>query len=297
MRALSKSGRINAFRLGYDIATSGAIVVSGMAIGVDGVALAGAISAGKPTVAIIGSGIDVCYPKSHQTLAREIVKRGCVLTEYPPKTKPYKPNFPKRNRIIAAISGSTTVVEGKADSGAIITARFAKEYSKDVYAFPGDVGKENSIGCNLLIKNGAKLCTSAEDIISDYERNQPGKLNRFLLTDVMPVDMMSVLRELSVSATVSNDDFFNPPKTKKCNKQNDFEQNSEKAINTDLKSDMSGFDLKVINLYKKISPDEAVLIESLVDEEYSLRDIMRYLLKLEIGGFIKMLPGEKVSRL
>ena len=100
-RSLSDYGRKNAFKIGYDMACAGATVVSGMAIGIDSVALAGAIAAGGSTIAVIGSGIDVCYPQSHLTLARTIVKNGCVLTEYAPGTKPEKFNFPRRNNLSA----------------------------------------------------------------------------------------------------------------------------------------------------------------------------------------------------
>ena len=117
-RSLSDYGRKNAFKISYDLATAGAVIVSGMAMGIDGVALAGAISSDSPTVAILGSGIDVCYPKQHLTLAREIVKRGCIMTEFPPKTPPIKYNFPKRNRIISGISAATLVIEGRENSGA-----------------------------------------------------------------------------------------------------------------------------------------------------------------------------------
>ena len=103
-RSISGYGRKNTFRICHDLASTGAIIVSGMAIGIDGVAMAGALSAGAKTVAVIGSGIDVCYPPQHLNLAREIVKQGCVLTEYAPGTQPTKFSFPARNRIISGLS-------------------------------------------------------------------------------------------------------------------------------------------------------------------------------------------------
>ncbi|MBQ7333177.1 MAG: DNA-processing protein DprA, partial [Clostridia bacterium] len=198
-RRLSVYGRSNTFKIARDIARAGATVVSGMAIGIDGVALAGAISAGKGTVGVIGCGIDVCYPKCHKRLAREIVKLGCVMTEYAPGVRPDRFNFPKRNRIISALSEATVVMEGSERSGSVITARHAIEQGRTLYAFPGNVGNSGSEASNLLIKNGAKLLTSADDIIRDFEKSSLGKLNPFNLTGSDSYDMYSVLREFEVS--------------------------------------------------------------------------------------------------
>ena len=132
-RSVSEYGRKNAFYVSRDLAKAGATIVSGMAIGIDGVALAGALSEGKATVAVIGSGIDVCYPSQHKRLAREIVKRGCVVTEYAPGTRPNAVNFPVRNRIISGLSEAVVVIEGHEKSGAIITARRAFSQGRAVY--------------------------------------------------------------------------------------------------------------------------------------------------------------------
>lgn len=210
-RELSEYGRKNAFNIGYDLATAGATVVSGMALGIDGVALAGALAAEKPTVAVLGSGIDVCYPAQHLTLAREIVKNGCILTEYPPKTKPNKYNFPKRNRIISGLSSATLVVEGKERSGALITARYAEEQGRTVFAIPGNVGSEHSELTNLLLKKNAKPATKAEDILSAFVNEFPSKINLFLLEDRRKIDMMFVLRTLEVVANCPSDDIYNQP--------------------------------------------------------------------------------------
>ena len=210
-RELSEYGRKNAFNIGYDLAIAGATVVSGMALGIDGVALAGALAAEKPTVAVLGSGIDVCYPSQHLTLAREIVKRGCILTEYPPKTKPNKYNFPKRNRIISGLCSATLVIEGRERSGALITARYAENQGRALYALPGNVGSDHSELTNLLLKKGAKPATRAEDILDAFEEKYKGKINQFLLRDRRNVDMMYVLRTLEVVANCPSDDIYNQP--------------------------------------------------------------------------------------
>jgi DNA processing protein len=301
-RRLSEYGKTNSFKISYDLARAGATVVSGMAIGIDGVALAGALTGGGTTIAVIGSGIDVCYPLEHKRLAKEIVKRGCVLTEYAPGTKPDKYNFPRRNRIISGLSVATVVIEGRERSGAIITARYAKVQNRTLYAFPGNVGNPNSELSNLLIKNGAKLCTSADDIVRDFEKTYPGKLNPYNLSVNSPFNIESTLRELEVAALTPNDKVFShkikgekvTPLVLK-NEEIPVAQNIVREKETIVESAFN-FDKETLNLYKRIPTDKDCSIESLVFEGETLRQIMRLLLKLEMGRFVEILPGERVRR-
>ncbi len=299
-RSLTEYGRSNAFRLGYDLGCAGATVVSGMAIGIDGVALAGAIASGTSTIAVIGSGIDVCYPAAHLRLAREIVKSGCIFTEYAPGTKPDKFNFPRRNRIISGLAAATVVVEGKEGSGSMITARHAKAQGRSVYAFPGNVGSDGSQCTNLLIKNGAHLCTGAEDIINGFEKEYPGVLNPFMLKEKPDANMMQVLRDLQVSAVTPTDDIFIVPKIPKASKQNKKEAPTIEASappkEENLLPEMPIFDAELLKLYKKIPASGECAIESLADEDCNLRSVMKLLLKLEMGRFVTMLPGDRVKR-
>ncbi len=296
-RSLSDYGRKNAFRIGYDLASAGAVVVSGMAIGIDGVAMAGALAAGGTTVAVIGSGIDVCYPPQHLRLAREIVKRGCVITEFAPTTQPNKLNFPKRNRIISGLSRATVVFEGAERSGALITARYAKEQGRTVYALPGNVGSKTSQLSNLLIKNGAKICTSAEDVLNDFKDAYRGVINTFLLKDGVGVDMMATLTEYGVVAVCPGDDIFVTPRPKKQGTKSPMAEpiKVEESKAEPVTPPMS-FDKKALAVYKRIPTVGDCSLESLVDENTNLREVMKCLLKLEMGGFVVMLPGEKVSR-
>lgn len=304
-RSLSAYGRLNAFKLGYDLGCAGATVVSGMAVGIDGVALAGAIAAGAPTIAVIGSGIDVCYPSVHLTLAREIVKNGCVITEFAPGTRPERFNFPRRNRIISGLSSSTVVVEGKETSGSMITARCAAAQGRSVYAFPGNVGNEGSESTNLLIKNGAKLCTCAEDIINDFGDEFPGVLNPFMLKVRPEANMMQVLTDLKVSALTPSDDVYNPPrpvknstKNKEVSKKEEVEAlpKASEEISASELPPMPEFSGDLLKLYKKIPTVGDCSVESLADDECNLRTVMKLLLKLEMGKFVIMLPGDRVKR-
>jgi DNA processing protein len=295
-RHLGEYGKQNAFVISEDLAKAGAVVVSGMAIGIDGVAHAAALAAGGITVAVIGSGIDVCYPYTHRFLAREIVKNGCVFTEYAPGTKPYKRNFPVRNRIISALSSATVVIEGEEKSGSAITAKHAFEQGRVVYALPGNVGNKNSEVTNLLLKNGAKPLTGADDIIRDFETTAPGMLNPFGISKKERVNINDALASFHVSCTTAGDSVFRRAyrkntDSKKVKAREDNEpQKQEKDI-----SKLS-FDKKTIAIYKKIPLDSGCALEELVDDNLSLRDIMSGLLRLEIAGFVTMLPGDRVKR-
>lgn len=306
-RSVSDYGRKNTFIIARDLARSGAVIVSGMAIGIDGVALAGAISAGAPTVAVIGSGIDVCYPSQHITLAREIVKRGCVITEFPPGTPPNKFNFPKRNRIISGLCAATLVMEGREKSGALITARCAKEQGRAVYALPGNIGSPTSEVTNLLLKNGAKALVSADDVVRDFELQYHGRLNPFKLAEKSEFDMGLTLSTLKVAATSPSDKIFfsgrpasrtdeNPKSVTKKSEARAESDKPDPSVEPKKEAPLPDFDKETLALYKKIPTDGEVHIESLVDENNNLRSIMKRLLKLEMGHFIVMLPGERVKR-
>ena len=167
-RSMSEYGKRIAYRIGYELGASGTVVVSGMALGNDGVAAAGAILAGGSTVAVLGSGIDVVYPREHTTLLEAIAENGAIVTEFPPGTPPERMNFPVRNRLISGLSQGTVVVEADLKSGALITARQAILQGRDIYAFPGNVGETNSSGTNKLISDGAVMILRARDLLENY---------------------------------------------------------------------------------------------------------------------------------
>ncbi len=151
-------------RLGSFAAGSGLAVVSGMALGIDGAAHAGALDAGGLTVAVLGCGTDIAYPRSHRGLYARIVEHGLVVSEYPPGTAPAPWRFPARNRLIAALAGTLVVVEARARSGALITADHALDLGRDVVAVPGAAGASAAAGTNGLIKAGAGLVEDEADL-------------------------------------------------------------------------------------------------------------------------------------
>ncbi|MBQ6788565.1 MAG: DNA-processing protein DprA [Clostridia bacterium] len=176
-RTMSEAGRRNSYAMGYGLAAGGAIVVSGMALGCDGAALCGAVNGGGRTVAVLGCGVDVIYPKDHACLYDTILKNGAIVSEYPPGTRPIKYHFPQRNRIISGLSSGSVIVEGNLTSGALITAKHAIVQGRNVFAMPGEVGAENSAGVNELIKSGVFTALSAEDVLAEYEFIYPHCVN------------------------------------------------------------------------------------------------------------------------
>jgi len=168
-RRASFGGRKLASHLAGRLAERGLIVVSGLARGIDTAAHKGALEAGGRTIAVMGCGIDRVYPPENEGLARGICGSGALLTEFPPGTPPLRQNFPRRNRIISGLSVGTVVVEAAGTSGALITAGFALEQNRSVFAVPGAPGIPGSRGTNHLLKQGARLVESAEDILEDIE--------------------------------------------------------------------------------------------------------------------------------
>ena len=167
-RNASPAGKRHAIGLAQQLAESGVTVTSGLAIGIDGYAHQGALRGGK-TVAVIGAGLDKVYPARHKTLARQIITSGgCLVSELPPWYGAKGFQFPRRNRIISGLSFGVLVVEAGLQSGSLITARLAAEQGRDVYAMPGAVGNPGVAGCHKLIKEGAKLVESVDDIIQEW---------------------------------------------------------------------------------------------------------------------------------
>jgi DNA processing protein len=164
-RSCSPYGAQVARMLGRELASAGVAVVSGLARGVDGEAHRGALAAGGPTVGVLGCGIDRDYPRSHAGLARRIGASGLIVSEYPPGVEPAPWRFPARNRIIAGLCAATVVVEARARSGALITADFALELGRDVFAVPGEITSALSAGTNELLRQGAAPLCAAADVL------------------------------------------------------------------------------------------------------------------------------------
>lgn len=171
-RRASAYGREVAHTLASELARNGVTVVSGLALGVDAIAHQAAAEAGGRTLAVLGSGVDQIYPASNRSVADAILQHGAILSEYPLGTKPEASNFPPRNRVISGLSLCVVVVEAGERSGALITAKFAAEQGREVFAVPGSILHPGSLGCNQLIQNGAIPLLSVADVLDllDLER-------------------------------------------------------------------------------------------------------------------------------
>ncbi len=183
-------GALNARRFAQALGEAGVCIVSGLALGVDGAAHEGALDAGAPTVAVVGTGLDRVYPRRHLDLAHRIVTRGALVSEYPLGTPPLAPNFPRRNRIIAGLSQGTLVVEAALQSGSLITARLAAEQGREVFAVPGSIHSPQARGCHALIRQGAKLVESAQDILEELRVPDPLAPSRAPAPEVLPEDSL-----------------------------------------------------------------------------------------------------------
>ena len=161
------AGRRNAFEFARHLGASGFCIVSGLAQGIDAAAHRGALAAGAPTVAFLGHGIDRVYPARNRDLAHEISRAGALVSEFPLGTPPQRSLFPQRNRLISGSSLGTLVVEAARRSGSLITARLAAEQGREVFAIPGSIHNPLSRGCHLLIRQGAKLVETADDIVAE----------------------------------------------------------------------------------------------------------------------------------
>ncbi len=164
-RRMTSYGKRQAERIAGELAQAGFTVVSGLARGIDGAAHRGALDKGGRTIAVLGSGLLCVTPPEHRPMSREIIENGALLSEYPPEMAPRAGTFPQRNRIVSGLSLGTIIVEAPQRSGALITARLASEQNREVFAVPGPVDQNASTGCHQLLRDGATLVASAEDVI------------------------------------------------------------------------------------------------------------------------------------
>lgn len=168
-RECTEYGRKAAVYFSYNLAKENITIVSGLAKGIDTYSHIGALKAGGKTIAVLGNGLDIIYPKQNEKIYEKIVKfGGAIITEYPLGTKPEKNNFPERNRIISGMSKGVLIIEAKEKSGTIITADFALDQGRDVFAVPGNINSVNSVGTNRLIKEGAMPVTNFRDVLENF---------------------------------------------------------------------------------------------------------------------------------
>ena len=172
-RNATAQGCLDAENFANALGDTGLTTISGLALGIDAAAHRGGLKSQGSTIAVIGTGADIVYPARNHALAHQIADEGCIISEFPLGTSPIPSNFPRRNRIISGLADGILVVEAAAQSGSLITAKLALEQGRDVFAIPGSIRSPLSRGCHALIRQGAKLVETAEDILSELKRQVP----------------------------------------------------------------------------------------------------------------------------
>lgn len=243
-RNCTEYGYTTTVKIASELASSGVIIISGMALGIDAAAHYGAMKTGS-TIAVLGSGVNRCYPASNHKIYEEILEKGCIISEYDIEENPKPYYFPRRNRIISGMSTCVVVTEANVRSGSLITAKLALDYGRDVCAIPGNINRRLSLGTNSLIKNGAKCITNTDDIVEE-----------------LPIDIRIKYEIIKKNST-----------------KNDYELAQHESI-----------------VYAYVSREPILLDEIVNSTQLSYIEIYEELLKLEIKGFIKKLPGERYVR-
>ena len=294
-------GAKTAFNLGYGLTKGGALVISGGALGIDIDAQRGALMAGGKTVVVLGSGIDIYYPKENKDVFDKIVKdgQGAIITEYKPKTPPDGYNFPVRNRIIAALSLGTVVVEGGTRSGAGITAENAKSLGRNLFAVPGPAGEVTSYVPNELIKKKeATLVTEAIDVLEEYLDKYSEQINLSASKEKLDVFDDSVQnKETSEKNFIERlFSFFGIKSKSKTNKPQ--KESSLEVKNEELKSkDTSMLSPEAKLIYDYIEPGVEYDADMLDELDMNPGDISASILYLIINGFVKETPGGRFIKI
>lgn len=299
-RKASAYGMTTAKRLGYQIGKCGGILVSGMAYGIDGMAMSGALTAGQTVVGVLGCGADIVYPLSNRALFVDTEKYGCILSEFPPGTQPGKWTFPKRNRIISGLCNGVLVVEAPEKSGSLITARLAAEQGRDVFAVPGNIDMPSFVGSNRLLRDGAIMVSSGWDILSEYEALYPDKIRKMNA----PAHMTVYADELSQEV---RDEEKIPLKVAQ---KTGFPGN-EKAVHKKLEKkiidkEQSAPYSDVNDILSKLSQPEQAIVKALQNGERLVDDViaetglttgklLSSLTMLELKGVLKRLPGKRIT--
>lgn len=243
-----------------EISSSNITIVSGLARGIDAFAHQGALNSSGSTIAVLGTGIDVIYPKENENIYKEISKKGLILSEYPLGTSPQAQNFPRRNRIVSGLSKGVLVIEASIHSGSLITAHLALEQGRDVYAIPGAPYDVRALGCNKLLKEGAILTENSKDIIDNFNFD----------------DKEFIINKSSKSHTK---DLF----------EYSLDNNE---ISSDI-ADESNLEQKLLSLISATGEDIDDIIRSL---SLPAEETLMAITELELDGKLIRLPGNKVAK-
>ncbi len=323
-RRMSAYGMESAYKISYELASANAVVISGMAAGIDGVCAAAALAAKGSTVAVLGCGVDVVYPKSHVRLSQAICNAGALISEYPPGTAPRSYHFPVRNRIISGMSQATVVVEAGEKSGSLITARDAISQGRAVFALPANIGTARSVGTNSLLRDGAHLVLDTRDILEPYQFIYTETLHSECLDRVRERSQVSLpyLREMGVIESERTAEYdavlprrstshdepvqirqmrLNPDVLSVSETEKEKAEPSRDATTVrsrqSSEAPIASLTPIQIALLRAIPDDRAISADELNRLDYSIGEIAAALTMLEIMGLIQKLPGALYTKI
>lgn len=297
-RNASANGCGFARKISHELVANGYVVASGMARGIDGAAHSAALQGAKAefggTVAVLGGGVDVVYPREHQELYEQLCEQGCVISEMPPGLKPQARHFPRRNRIISGLSHGTVVIEAGRNSGSLITARFAADQGRDVFAVPGSPTDPRSAGPNSLIRDGAILCDSVDVILDTLrlaEKNmqlfegfhQFNTAGRNPPPDTHPATFDDIF--VSLDRDAQNNPTKKPP------------QDFDIKIQAPSSDETSDGDRTSEKLFELLSSSPLLIDELIRTSNLPAEQVSTILIELELAGRVERHPGNRVSRI
>lgn len=298
-RRASAYGLTVAKRMGYQIAACGGLVVSGMAFGIDGMAMRGALTAGGSVVGVLGCGADVVYPASNRSLFADVEQNGCLLTEFAPGTPPAGWNFPRRNRIISGLSCGVLVVEAPEKSGALITARQAADQGRDVFVVPGNIDVDSCKGSNALLRDGAIAVSSGWDVVGEYEARFPGRVHMHTgnaTQSAYPDEVVKAaqaekeLPKVAQKTAIPRKSGQEQEKGKK--KEID---NGPSAPYSDADTQIPGLSAAEQTVVQLLRQGTELVDDILAASGMETGKVLAALTMLEIRGLIRRLPGKRIA--
>lgn len=295
-RKATPYGLTTAKRMGYQIASCGGVVVSGIATGIDAMAMQGALSADRCVIAVLGCGVDVVYPASNRSLYADTERYGCLLSEFVPGTEPMKWNFPKRNRIISGLCCGVLVIEAPERSGALSTARHAAEQGRDVFVVPGNIDMPSCVGSNALLRDGAIMVGSGWDVMSEYAAQYPDRIQDRCkpgrqLAYPDEIQRLAEKPETQLPKVAQKASIFGRGKEKK-KKEIDTEQSSH-YIDAEVKRPpMTEQEQTILAL---VQQGKTLVDDIIADSNMPAGAVLAVLTMLEVKGILKRLPGKRVE--
>jgi len=310
-RSMTEYGKCVAYNFGYSLAKNGAVVVSGMALGCDSVAMCASLDAGGYCIGVLGCGVDIAYPPEHARFMRQIMKHGALISEYPPGTKAEPKHFPERNRIISGLSRATLMIEGDMKSGAMISARCAEAQGRVIYAVPGKLGEKSSEGTVALISGGARVATSANDILKEYTFLYRGKIDLKSYEEIPSDKIDGCLSSRDIKSGRAKFDKHRERKSSEAKNGISAEPQNNESVFASIKlkedkyaenvgsktaeRDTSMLSGEIAAVYAKLPKGEMFCADDVAKYGISARDFMSSVTMLEIYGLARSYPGGRYT--